>query len=265
MAAGPNPIADGRRERRGCWIAPATVLAVLIAWQALVPPHAPAALFFPPPLTVLKCMADLTADGSLPRDVLYTAGRLAAAFTIGAVPAILLGMWMGWSRALRKAVDPFIAAFHPVPKVALLPLFMIVLGVGESSKIVIAALSAFFPVLISAMAGVRQISPVHFEVAHNYRASRVKVLLRVVLPGSLPLLLAGLRVGFNSALVVTMAVELLTAHTGLGARVWYAWETMRTEQLYAAVAIISLIGIGANFALRRLTRRLVPWQVDREI
>jgi NitT/TauT family transport system permease protein len=265
MAEGPDPIPADRPDRRGCWIAPLTILAVLIAWQALVPAGAPAALLFPPPLTVLDCMRRLTADGSLPVDVLHTLGRLVAAFVIGAVPAIVLGMLMGWSRRLRKVVDPLIAALHPVPKVALLPLFMVVLGVGESSKVAIASLSAFFPVLINSMAGVRQISPVHFEVAHNYRASRPKVFLRVVLPGSLPLLLAGLRLGFNSALVVTIAVELLAARTGLGARVWLAWETMRTEQLYAAVAIISLIGIGANFLLRRLTRRLVPWEIGREI
>lgn len=251
--------------RAGCWLPAVAAAVAVLVWEALSRAGALSALFFPAPSCTLRYLAGAVADGELAADVGSTLGRLLVAFVMGAVPGMALGMAMGWSARLRKVVDPFIAAFHPVPKTALLPLFMVILGIGETSKVAIAALAAFFPVLISSMAGVRQISPVHFEVARNYRARPAKVFTRVVLPGSLPLLLAGLRLGFNSALVVTVAVELLSARTGLGARLWQAWETMRTEELYAALAVTSAIGIGMNYILRRATERMVPWQVDTEV
>jgi NitT/TauT family transport system permease protein len=113
------------------------------------------------------------------------------------------------------------------------------------------------------MTGVRQISPIHFEVAHNYGASRLKVLTRVILPGSLPSVLAGARLALNSALLVTITVELATAQIGLGAMIWSAWETLRIERLYAGVAVIALLGITSNYALQTVSRHLVPWQADR--
>jgi NitT/TauT family transport system permease protein len=172
---------------------------------------------------------------------------------------------MGFSTRIRAALDPVVAAVHSVPKIAILPLFMIVLGIGEAPKIAVVAAAAFFPLLISTMAGVRQISPIHLEVAHSYGASTPRVFWRVLVPGSLPLVIAGLRLAFHSSLLITIAVELVAARVGLGATIWLAWQTMRVEELYSTLAVISLIGIGFNEALVMLERRLVPWHFTPEI
>ncbi|HQR68230.1 MAG TPA: ABC transporter permease subunit [Thermoanaerobaculia bacterium] len=142
---------------------------------------------------------------------------------------------------------------------------MILLGIVEAPKIVVVAAAAFFPLLINTMAGVRQISPIHFEVAHSYGASAPRVFWRVLLPGSLPQILSGARLALNGGLLITIALEIVAARTGLGAAIWLAWQTLRVEELFAALFIASLLGIGFNAALVRLERLLVPWHSAPEI
>jgi ABC-type nitrate/sulfonate/bicarbonate transport system permease component len=121
-------------------------------------------------------------------------------------------------------------------------------------------LSAFFPMAINTMTGVRQINPLYFDVAKNYGATRLKLLTRVILPGSMPSVLAGARLAFNIGLTITTAVEIVTAQRGLGSLIWLAWETLRTEELYAALTLIAVLGIGMNWGLERLAASLLPWQ-----
>jgi NitT/TauT family transport system permease protein len=119
--------------------------------------------------------------------------------------------------------------------------------------------------LIGAMEGVRQISPIHFEVARNCGASPAKVLARVVLPGSLPMLLAGARLALNTALLLAIAVELVLTKNGLGAMIWMAWQTLRVDRLYAALVAIAALGVAFNAILQRLSSTLVPWQEERQV
>jgi NitT/TauT family transport system permease protein len=221
-------------------------------------------LFFPAPSAIVSSSLDMMADGTLQQNAQATVVRVCLGLLLGGLPGMLLGLLMGWSPRLRAVVDPLVAAAHPVPKIAILPLIMIMFGIGEAPKIVVAAMGAFFPVVINTMVGVRQIHPIHFEVAKNYGASRRKVFTRVVLPGSLPMILTGLLLAANVTLLLTISVEMVSANTGLGAMIWAAWETMRVEELYVSLAIITLFGIGVHLVLERLTRALVPWRSERD-
>jgi NitT/TauT family transport system permease protein len=178
------------------------------------------------------------------------------------VPALLLGFAMGASAKVRAVIEPFVAAVHPIPKIALLPLFMVVAGVGETSRLLAVAAAAFFPLLVNTVAGVRQIPAIHFDVARNYGASPAKVLVRLVVPGSLPTVMTGLRLAANMALLTTIGVEMISANTGLGARVWLSWQVLRTEQLYATLAVISLLGLAIGAGLHWIERRAMPWRDD---
>ncbi len=110
------------------------------------------------------------------------------------------------------------------------------------------------------MAGVRQIQPLYFDVAANYGADAYKVFTRIVIPGGLPLILTGIRLALNTSLVLTIAVELVSARQGLGALIWLAWETLRTEELYASLTVTAALGISGNLLIKYLTNRLIPWQ-----
>jgi ABC-type nitrate/sulfonate/bicarbonate transport system permease component len=235
------------------------ILIVFTAWELLSRANLISRIFLPAPTRILSFLVESLLNGELAAAFSATIGRIIVGFLLGAIPGLLLGWAMGWSGRLRRLMDPIIAATHPIPKIAIFPLIMIMFGIGEASKVVAIALTAFFPMLINTIAGVRQINPVYIEVARNYGASRWKTIQRVVLPASLPMVLAGVRIAVNTSLVIAIAVELLAARNGLGVMIWFAWQTLRIQELYAALFIIALIGIGFNVFLEWASRRLAPW------
>ena len=237
------------------------VVGSLAAWELAAQRGSISNLFFPPPTKILSNLFDLTLHGRIMGDLRATMTRLVGGLVIGCVPACFIGLLMGWSPRVRNVLDPIVGAIHPIPKIAILPILMVLFGIGELSKVMAAAFSAFFPMLINSQAGVRAISPLFFEVARSYGAKPWDVLWRVVLPGSLPMILAGFRISLNVALLVTIAVEFVSARKGLGTLIWMSWETFRTEDLYAGVTVIAIIGILFAQILRFLNRRLVPWNV----
>ena len=249
-----------RMERRLSFV---LAVLVLLAWETGARAGWISTLFFPPPSEILATAYTLTASGELIKHTVMTMSRLLLGLIFGGVPGLYLGLLMGWSPRLRGVLDPWISAIHPLPKIALLPLILIIFGIGETSKIVIAALGAFFPMVITTAAGVATIPPIYFEVAENYGAPRRQIFRKVVLPASLPFSLTGFRLAFNLALLLTIAAEIISARVGLGAMIWLAWETMRTTHLYASLLIIVLLGVGSTWLLQRIFHRLVPWHVDR--
>ena len=235
------------------------VTGVLVSWEVSSRAGLLPEVLFSSPTTVLVTLWDAVLSGEMGRHLFATLGRMIPGLLLGGIPGLFLGLVMGWSSRLRRAVDPLLMAVHPIPKIAMLPLLMIFLGIGEASRIAVVAIAAFFPMLINTMAGVRQISPIYFEVAQNYGASRYKLFTRVVFPGCIPMAMSGLRLAANVTLLVTIAVEIIVAEEGLGSLVWVAWETFRVEVLYATLIVISALGVGVSTGLERMNRQLVPW------
>lgn len=243
--------------------APVAVLIGLLVWEWAARTGHVKALFFPAPSFIAQTIWRMTTDGRLGVHMSASVLRMLNGFLLGAVPGLTLGLLSGWSRRLRLIVDPIIAAAHPVPKVSLLPLVMIIFGMREISKVIVIAIVCFFPMMINAAAAVREIPPIYYEVAENYGASMRRLLTRVVAPAALPLILNAVRLSLNSALTLTLAVELVATRQGLGTLIWLAWETLRTEELYAVITVTALLGISMNLILHRLYQILVPWQVER--
>ena len=215
---------------------------------------------FPAPSTIAQTLLEEIASGALLRTCLATLTRLGSGLLAGGGLGLLLGLLLGWSQRLRRFFEPWIAATHPIPKLSILPLFMIVFGIGETSKIVAIATSTFFPMLVNTLVGVQQIAPIYFDVATNYGASNYKLFTRLLVPASLPFILTGLRLALNTALLLTIAVELISAKNGLGAMVWMAWQTLRIADLYVSLFITALLGIGFSQLCRRIDQWLLPWQ-----
>jgi len=234
-------------------------------WELAVYEGWLSSIFFPPPSVILSTFTKLILNRKLLDHTGITLWRVLEGLILGGVPGLALGLLMGWSSRLYRLINPLVAAGHPVPKIAILPLVMIIFGIGEISKIVVIALTTFFPILINTAVGVQQISPIHFEVAKNYGASLGKTFTRVTLPGSLPLIMAGIRLSLNLALLVAIAVELVSAQKGLGAMIWLAWQTLRTEELYVSLAVTAALGMFFNLLLHRLTLYLVPWQSEPKV
>lgn len=255
----PRPVGalTARAERLGPIV---TVAAALAVWELLSRAGVISSIFFPQPTAIAAALGGLIGSGDLVVDSGITMGRTLAGFGIGAGAGLLLGFAMGTWPRLHTQLDPLVALLHPIPKVAVLPLILIVFGIGEASKVALGALGAFFPMLINTVAAVRQISPTYYEVARSYGGGPVRTFLRVTLPGSLPLVLVGLRLSVNVALMLVIAGELLVAQRGLGQRLWFAWQTMRISDVYAWLVVTAFLGLALNWSLDRLSIALMPWR-----
>ena len=238
-------------------------LVLMAVWEVLVRSGVELGLFLPAPSRVLLALMALSRDGTLASHLVSTLTRIMAGLMIGGSIGLLLGLAMGTSSRIRQLVDPIVAALHPIPRLAFFPLLIVAFGIGEVSKMAAVSLGAFFPMLLNTVAAVRGINPVHLELAHNYGATRWQLFTRILLPGSLPLMLTGLRLSSNIAFHATIGIEMVGSRQGIGSLLWLSWQTFRIDQLYAVMVIIAVIGIGLASLIRWVTSRTVPWVVDR--
>jgi len=260
MTWGKDMLSVENKERL---VSIASPVALLAAWQLLSWAGALDPRFIPSPLGIGEAAYALMRSGELFHHVWVSLMRIVAGFVIGAVPGILIGLAMGVSRWTRAAIDPLVAALFPIPKISLLPLIMLYLGIGEASKVALVALGVVFLVLINAMAGVLAIDPIHFDVARNYRAPRYKLWTRVVIPGALPMIFVGMRLGIGVAFIVIVAAEFVAARSGIGYLIWTSWETLRIENMFVGIIAITILGVATTLLLREVERIAMPWRRER--
>jgi len=261
-------------------------ILLLVLWEGTVRLNWVDSRFFPAPSTVAVALWSLIATGELlgkfwllparVRDGDWAGAmkvleeghlwvslfRIFAGFIFGAIPGIVLGVVTGMNRTIRVALDPVISAVYVLPKIAILPLVMLVFGIGELSKIVIVGIASFFLVLINTTAGVRDIEPIFFEAGRNYGANRLQMFIHVIIPGALPIIFAGLRLSLGTALIVIIAAEFVAAKYGLGYLIWFSWQTLLTENMFAGLVIIMLLGALFTSGLQAIEKWLMPWQRD---
>jgi NitT/TauT family transport system permease protein len=251
---------------RGSWverlISLVSPLILLLIWEVLVRAKVLDLRFFPAPSQVLKALYELLTTGVLLEDVRVSLVRIAAGFTIGALAGLVVGLLMGVSRLIRAAGKPLFGVLYPIPKIAILPLVMLVFGIGETSKYVIVAIGVFFLVLLNTMAGVMNIDRIYLDVGRNYGARRLDVLRRIALPGALPFIFTGIRLGWGTGLLLIVAAEFISSKSGLGYLIWNAWQTFSVDEMYAGLLTISALGLLSFAILDVLERWLIPWKTE---
>ncbi|HYU17736.1 MAG TPA: ABC transporter permease [Chloroflexota bacterium] len=242
-------------------LAPVLLLAL---WELLVRVRLLDARFFPAPLSIPGTFYNLAFvvpwQGALPNHVLTSLSRAAVGFAIGAIPAICIGIVMGLIPLVRAALQPIIGALFPIPKVAILPLLMLIFGLGEQSKWAIIAIGVFFQVLIATAAGVANIERIYLDVGRNYGASRLATYRTIALPGALPMIFAGIRLGWGVALLLLVTAEMVSAKSGLGYLIWQSWQTFSVEEMYVGLVTVAGIGIVSFWLLDALESWLLPWK-----
>lgn len=235
-------------------------LALLVAWEISARFGWIDTRFFPAPSSIARAFVATLHSGELLTDTRATLQRLVLGFLLGGVPGLVLGVLMGVYRPLRLALDPLIAATYPIPKSAILPLILLIFGLGESSKIVMVAIGAFYPVAINSLTGVREIERIYFDVGRNFNASRWNVFRTVALPGALPFIMTGAKLGAGLGLILIAIAEMMGARSGLGFMIWNAWETFEVEQMYVGLFMVSIIGYLLTAFFNELERRIIPWK-----
>ncbi|MHB9144856.1 MAG: ABC transporter permease [Symbiobacteriia bacterium] len=235
-------------------------LSLLLIWEVFARLPTRLAHFFAPPSLVLLTIGQMAATGELWEHIGWSLLRVLLGFLVGAAPAVLLGMAMGLVPWVRAAFQPIVSATLPVPKTALLPWIILLLGIGESSRIVIIAIGVFFLVLINTMAGVVNIEPVYLEVGRNFGARGWRFYSTIAFPGALPTIFAGLKLGLGTAFLLIVFAEQIGVREGVGYLIWQAYDTFDIERMFAGLILTSLLGLLSMEALAGLERRLVPWK-----
>jgi len=235
-------------------------LALVGLWQGLASLQVLDPLFFPAPAAILTHGWALVLSGVLPEAIAQTLTRTFVGFGAGALVGLAAGLLMGRFARICRALEPFWAALYTTPKMALLPLAVIVFGLGESSRLVLVALASAVVVQIQTLDGFRSLNPRYLELASNYGADWKMRLRRIYLPAVASQLFTGLRLGLGRALMVTIAVEVLTSPDGLGGQVWSAAQTFRSEEAYATVFVVAALGASLQGSLHWLERRAVRWK-----
>ena len=238
----------------------ASPIGLLLVWEVAARAGFIDTRFFPAPSSVLALLFEMLKSGELLTHTGKSLQRLAWGTVIGGIPALVLGIVMGLNRTIRALVDPIIAATYPIPKSSILPLALLIFGLGESSKIFMVAIGVFFPVAINATTGVLEINKIYLDVGRNYKADRWSMFWTIALPGALPVIMTGFKLGIGIGLILIAIAEMIGAKSGLGFLIWSAWETFAVEQMYVGLFMIALIGFILTVALNELERIIIPWK-----
>ena len=244
------------------WIAVASPVVVLAAWEWASATGLLREAFFPRPSTVLAHLGRLAADGTLWSHTAMTLVRIGWAFAVASVFGVAVGLGMGLWRRLREGLDPVFAVIYPIPSVLFLPLVSFLVPAGEVALVVTTAVTSFFLVAFTTTHGVQQIDRVVVEAAVHYGARGWRLFATVLVPGALPFIFTGLRLGLGYALIVVVAVEIVSASRGLGALLWLSWQVLKVEDMYAAFFVIAFLGAVLSYGLAALRARLLPWVQD---
>jgi len=251
--AGFAPVAN----RYAGWAALALVIAL---WQAagslaLVNP-----LFLPTPWGIARAMYRLGASGALWHHLSWSVMRIGTGWIIGTTAGVITGFAIGLSSQARSVGITFISALFPIPKIALLPLLILWLGIGEQPKIATIALGVFFSTAISVYSGVDAVPRNLIRMAQSFNVPFSTIVRRVIWPGALPSILAGFRITASVALLLVVSAEMIGAEYGIGAFVLQAGNLMQTDQLLAGVVILSLFGLAVGKLINLLETRLLHWR-----
>ncbi|CAH2397821.1 ABC transporter permease [Mesorhizobium escarrei] len=235
------------------------LIAFLATWQVSSSAGWVNAAVLPPIDTIVTALWNGLAGGTLLGDIAISLQRAGLAFAAAVAVAIPLGLFMGQVRAVETALDPILQVFRQTSALALYPVFILLLGLGEASKVFVIFWATLFPLLLNTISGVKQVDPKLLEMARVYGATRLTAFRRVVLPGAVPSIFVGLRLSATTALLLLIASEMIGANKGIGFQVMNAQYNFQTPLMFAAIVILAGLGLIANQALVSLQRRLCRW------
>jgi NitT/TauT family transport system permease protein len=217
-------------------------------------------LFLPTPVSIVRAIYQLALSGALWHHLSYSIMRIGTGWVLGTVTGIVVGFGIGLSSLARGVGITFISALFPIPKIALLPLLILWLGIGEQPKIATIALGVFFSTAISVYSGVDAVPRNLIRMAQSFNVPFPDIVRRVIWPGALPSILAGFRITASIALLLVVSAEMIGAEYGIGAFVLQAGNLMQTDQLLAGVVILSLFGLAVGRLISWLEMRLLHWR-----
>ena len=236
------------------------ILALALLWELAPRLELTDPTFLPPLSEVLAAGWALAENGQLWQHTSVSLARSLSGLLIAIVFAIPLGLAIGWYQRLGSALNPLIELLRNTAPLALLPVFLLLLGIGEVSKVAIVVYACVWPLLLNTINGVRQVDPLLVKSARTMGVTSTQLFLKVILPASVPTIFVGIRLAAASAMLVLIAAEMVGAKAGLGYLIIYAQFSFLIADMYFGIIAITFIGIVLNFALEKLERHFTAWK-----
>ncbi|WP_454195902.1 ABC transporter permease [Nocardia sp. Marseille-Q1738] len=241
---------------------PTIVIALfLLLWQLAPTVGLVDEVFLPPFSVVAQAFADLVASGEMWTHISASLNRSLVGYAIALSVGIPVGVSIAWYKPVADFLNPILELFRNTAALALLPVFLLILGIGETSKVSIVVYASFFPILLNTITGVRTVDPLLIKSAASLGFSSLRLFQKVILPAALPSIFTGLRMAAASSILVLLAAEMFGARAGLGYLITAAQQNFAIPNMYAGILAISLLGLGFNGLLVTLERRLSRWRV----
>jgi len=221
-------------------------------------------LLIPPPTSVLRSFWTLAASGQLNKHFAATLLEFIYGFTTACVVGIILGYLMGMHRWLDEIMDPWIATLYSIPIITVVPLIIIWFGIGMISKVIVVFKITAVAIILNTAAGIKNLDPVWLELAKSLRLSGWQTTYKIRLPGALPYIITGMRLGVGRALLGVIVAELMAANAGLGYLLRDSSETWDSPKLFVTVILLAVIGLTSFHLIKRLEQRMAPWRQSAE-
>ncbi|MBM4296489.1 MAG: ABC transporter permease [Deltaproteobacteria bacterium] len=255
-----NPVWQRARTTISNWLGVIGVISFFLAWELSTRFEIINPFYFPPFSKILIKGYELFANGSIWEHMWFSLTNFLIGFVISVLLGVVIGVPMGWYRSVHKTFDPLLSGIYATPLIALLPLIIMMFGLGSISKIIMTVLAAVFPILINTMVGIANTDHRLITMARAFGAYDRQIFMKVSLPGSLPYIVAGMRVALGRALVYIVVAEQYGAATGLGYLSSVAAQRFQMAAMFVPIVIIAGMGAGLNETLKIVERRLEKWK-----
>ncbi|SAL40135.1 aliphatic sulfonates transport permease [Caballeronia sordidicola] len=237
------------------------LIGFLLLWELLPRLGIVSSAYLSPPSSVMIAIAHLFDTGEVWKHIGASAFRSLAGLLLAVAAGIVGGFLLGWFRRVERVADPLYQLLRQVSAFALFPVFMLFLGIGESSKIAIIVWAAFWPVLLNTLSGVKQVERIFIDCARSMGATQGFIFAKVILPAALPQILTGIRLAGAYSITALVAAEMIGARSGLGFYTLNSQETFQIPDMYAGIVLLALFGLLINYGLSLLERKLLRWRV----
>ncbi|WP_169568874.1 ABC transporter permease [Sneathiella limimaris] len=241
-------------------VAPILFAAIIGIWELGSRSGWISPLVLPAPSEALTAFMDLLNSGDLTKHLAASLQRLVAGWIFGSLLGILFGVAAGLFTLARGGIVPLVAAIFPIPKIALLPLFIIWFGIGEESKIATILFGTFFPTVIAVYGGIDNVDRNLIRMGQSFNLKWTSIVWKIILPGAMPAILSGFRISASIAIILLVAAEMIGAEYGIGAYILLAGNLMAMDQLVAGVTILSIMGLLVSWLIGRAEKALLKWR-----
>lgn len=247
-------------QRHRTWPALVTALVFLTSWELACRLELVSPVLLSSPTRILAAGWELLSAPEIYPDLLFTLSVFLLSVVVGVVVGTAVGLAVGISSTAYQALNPFIVATNALPKIVLMPVIVLWVGVGMSANVLLGAVMASFPIIVSTFAGVRHLQQEHMLLARSFRASRWMTARSIVLPGVLPYVLSGLRVGINYALVGALIGEFFASDRGVGYRMLLYMSNFEIDAFFVCLTLVAAFAVCCTWVVHRLERRVERWR-----